>query len=166
MVTRYASSAQDPTILPSVPLNPQNTQGKQNTLQSNIQIPNAAVATSMDVFGRVPSGCKIEPGSKLFYQAVTGVTSYDVGLFVEASPMVPDTTKGTDNCLISAQDIHLAGSVDCSAAISPDKGAKYAWEQAGLAADPGGWLLVVGTIDVGPASVAAWVDAHIHYRTI
>ena|SRR5581483_10404522 len=166
MTIRYASSARDPSVQPITPTPAQNSQGDLKALQSNVQLPVGATVADRDVFGRIPTNAKIEPGSKLWNGALTGLTSYDVGLFAETAPFTPDYTQGAAACLISAKDIHLASSQDFSALITPDKGGKSAWELAGLTSDPGGFLCVVGTIHAagGTATASDWLDLHLHYR--
>lgn len=164
MTTRYASSAQDPSVLPAVPLNAQNTQGLVHELESHVNLPVGATATDLTIYGRIPSNAKISPDSKFYYGALTGVTSFELGLYVETTPFVPDTTKGSATCLVGATDIHTAGSVDFSAAIAIANRGKYAWETAGLAADPGGWLLVVGTTVTGTSTAAADTGVHVKQR--
>lgn len=166
MTNRFASSAQDPSVLPANPLPAQHTYAERRSLQSNVQVPIGEAPGDTDIFGRIPTNVEIEPGSKLWNGAITGITSYDLGLYAELTPFVPDTTKGSAACLVAAKDIHTASSQDFSALITPDKAAKKAWEIAGLASDPGGFLVVVGTVHSagGTASAAQWLDLHLEMR--
>lgn len=164
MTIRFASLANDPSVLPQPVLVERR---RKSEMQSNIQVPVGEAPGDTDIFGRIPSSCKIDPGSKVYWGALTGITSYDLGLYAEGTPWVIDATKGSANCLIAAKDVHLAGNSDMTAAITPDKGGKFAWEIAGLASDPGGFLLVVGTVHAagGTSTAAQWIDLHLNYRT-
>lgn len=162
MTIRYAAKAFDPTAYPYPEM---VARVRVSEMASNYQIPIGAAAADTVIFGRIPSSCKINPGSILRNGALTTTTSVNVGLYAEASPMVIDATKGSANCLIAAYDPHLAGTKDCTAAITPDLADKFAWEIAGLATDPGGFLLVVLTTVTGTSTAAAWFDMRISYRT-
>lgn len=163
MTIRYAAKANDPATLPAPVLVERR---RVSELESNFQIPIGAAAADTVIFGRIPSGCKINPGSIMRHGALTTTTSVNVGLYAESAPFVIDATKGSANCLIAAYDPHLAGTKDFTAAITPDLGDKFAWEIAGLSADPGGFLLVVLTTVTGTSTAAAWFDMRVTYRTI
>ncbi len=165
MTTRYASSAYDPTSFPFPQLNAQNSQGHVREMQSNVNLPIGHAPGDLVIFGHIPSNVKVGRNSDLYFGALTTVTSFDVGLFVEAAAMTPDLDNGAAACLISALDVHLAGKANFDA-IAPANGGKYAWELAGLSKDPGGFLLVVGQTHAagGTATAAADVDIHVKFR--
>lgn len=160
MTIRYGAKAFDPA---SLPWSETVERRRVSELASNFQIPIGAAATDTVIFGRIPSHCKVSPGSIMRHGALTTTTSVNVGLYTEASPMV--IGAGVANCLIAAYDPHLAGTKDFTAAITPDLADKFAWELAGLASDPGGFLLVVLTTVTGTSTAAAWFDMRVSYRT-
>lgn len=160
MTIRFGAKAFDPATFPW----PETVERRRvSEMASNYQIPIGAAALDTVVFGRIPSSCKVSPGSILRHGALTTTTSINVGLYTETSPFV--IGAGVANCLIAAYDPHLAGSKDCTAAITPDLADKFAWELAGLATDPGGFLLVVLTTVTGTSTAAAWFDMRLSYRT-
>lgn len=163
MAIVYGSQAFDPTVLPITPLSALDTEGHVKENVSVAAIANPQAQNDLVYFGRIPSNAKISKGSTLYYDAITGVTSFSVGLFQEKSMMVPDLTKGSQTCLINALDIHLAGSSNY-AALAPGDGNKYAWQIAGLADDPGGYMLVVGKVVAGPSSAAGNLQNKLSFR--
>lgn len=165
MTIRYGSTAYDPATFPIPQLDPVNAQGHPRMLESWRNLPIGAAPGDQLVFGQIPSSARIMRGSTLYFGALTTVTSFDLGLYVENGPMT--IGAGAAACLISALDVHLAGKSTCDA-ILPAQGGKYAWELAGLASDPGSFLLVVGVIHAagGTATAAADFDLHLSYRTL
>jgi hypothetical protein len=167
MAIKYASAAWDPATLPFPQMSARDSQGHVKELCSVQPVAVGDTAAQQYVFGRVRSDAKLCLDSALFNAAITGLTSFDLGLFVETAPMVFDADQGDADCLIAAYDIHTAGSKDVSALLR-DKANKDAWEIAGLTSDPGGWLLVVGTVHAagGTATAAGNLTAQVRFRTL
>lgn len=167
MTVRYGSSAADPSVMPIVPLPAENTEGHVHENQSYRLVPIGEAPGDTAVMGRIPSNARIRAASAIDFGAITGITSMDFGLYAEKSAWVPDTTKGSAACLASAKDVHLAGSTTFDAIALADRG-KAAWQLAGLADDPGGYMLIVTTVHAagGTATAAAGLNVGTQYRTV
>lgn len=142
VVTKYGSGYRDPAAVGNI--DGVYRQSRLHAIHSKIDFTNGDTAASKYYIGSVPSNAIIEVGSVLYYEAVTGVNSIDVGFFKPNGGAVILV-----NALIAAKDITSAGSVSINAqgAVTTANSNKRAWEMAGLAADPGGELDIVATIN-------------------
>lgn len=165
MATVYSTGAADPTSLPVDPVPTENAAGKIKSIQSVASIANGQAQNDLVVFGRIPSSARVHKGSTLYNDALTGLTSFSLGLFQPSSLNVPNTSLGSQACLISAADIHAAGS-NTFAAISNTNVGVMAWQLAGLNDDPGGYLLVVGKIVAGPTSASGKLALSMSYSVV
>jgi hypothetical protein len=137
-VTRYTEGYPDPT-------NYYKATGELSQLKVNcscfdIPVTTDDVATSVHYLARIPSHALILPISTLLCTAITGLTSYSVGL---------TNLKGTTvaNALVNAQTLASATSVSLVAAVTAANRRKRAWQLLGLSSDPGGVLSVIGTVN-------------------
>lgn len=128
---------------------------------SLVNVANGDSATSVAYIGRVPSDARFVFGeNNVILPAIAGLTSLSVGLAKPAqdvnNPPVSASAAQIANilsatCLLNAVNVAAGGTF----ALGPTTGnwKKRAWELAGLAADPGGYLDVIATI--GNAAGAA-----------
>ena len=146
VVNKYASSARDPSVTPPSLKPVQIRAGHMKCLVGTVEIANGDSATSTVEFGEIPSSALILASSLLERDALTGVTSFDLGLgkYDDASQAF---VAGDVNCLVAASDIHTAGSGSAVSAVDIANRGKRAWEIAGYASDPGGNLTVMGTLN-------------------
>lgn len=134
IVKKYADSARDPSVVPAPVIPSAIVNGRNRSLVGTVEIANGDSATSIVVFGSLPSSARIRPSSKLFYDAITGVNSFSLG---DASYPA---------ALVNAADIHLAGSASAVSAVDIAKYTQPLWQILGYAADPGGLITLIGTL--------------------
>lgn len=146
-----------------------DAEGQVRAIFSDIAVANGDSATSVAYVGRVPSDARFVFGGELINGAIAGLTSLSIGLAKPAqdvtNPPVSATAAQTAallsaTCLMNAVDIHVGGNF----AIGPATGSwkKRAWELAGLATDPGGYLDVVATLNQN-AGAAGVLEFHVLY---
>lgn len=144
VVTKYGSGAKDPTSLKNVE-NIYNS-GRMRCLKSSVTITNGDSAASLYYFGDIPSNALIH-GDLAFLDnaAITSSTSFHLGFYSPAGGAVI-----SNNALINARDISSAANANLRTigTLTLANSNKRAWELAGLSADPGGVLSVVGTLNV------------------
>lgn len=150
--TRYGNAVKDPTsIRPSESI---DAEGVSRDSYSKISVVSDD-STSVHVLARLPSNARLKPGSTLYYSALTGLTSYSVGLGVNGAIVNAKTAA-----LVSAEDIHLAGSVLLSKAIAAGSLGKKLWDLAGYSSDPGGMIDIIGTTGAN-CSTTGTIEAFI-----
>src|SRR5712691_1791902 len=133
VVTRYGSGYKDPASLKAI--DAVFAQATLRCISSHIDVANGDSATSIYNIGKVPSNAIIDPSSTMYYSAITGLTSLDVG-FGQNGAVV--NAKG--NALVSAQTVAAAGNTSLVAAVAAGSLVKQAWQLAGYTADPGGTI--------------------------
>lgn len=138
VVTRYGTAVKDPAS--ALAVNANVAEGLDRTAYSKVSVSSDS-NTSLHLLARLPSNARLRPGSTLYYSALTGLTSYSIGLGVNGAIVNSKTAA-----LVSAEDIHLAGSVLLSKAIAAGSLGKQLWDLAGYAADPGGMIDIIGTV--------------------
>lgn len=157
VVSKYGSGARDPAAL----VNTENVYngGRMRCLNSKITITNGDDIASIYRFGAIPSNAIIDPQSFLDYYAATGVTSFDLGFYYPNGGAVIDA-----NNLVAALDIHLAGTgtLRSIGTLTLANSNKRVWELAGLSADPGGNIDIVGTINAA-ATATGVVNLTLRY---
>ncbi len=152
VVTKYGTGYRDPASLKAIDGIQRAAELRQ--IKSRATITNGDSIASKYFLGSVPSNAKINPGATLYFGAVTGVATADLGF---ANPnggaMILQTA------LFTGQSLAAGGSTALSAATgsgiaTPANMDKAAWQLAGLAADPGGELDVVLTITAAATATA------------
>lgn len=140
VVTKYGSGFPAPTSPTAI--DHIFAEGNARAINSKISIANGDSALSLFYIGRVPSQAIIDPRSTYYYEAITGVTDFDVG-FYDKDGVVIDA-----DALIDGDDIHLAGNQTLAGhgTITTPNMNMRAWQWAGLSADPGAMLSIVGTL--------------------
>lgn len=127
-----------------------NAEGSVRCCYSKISVANGDSATSKLYLGRVPSNARILPNSTLYNSAITGLTTLDVGF------------TGAVAALLAAGDVSTAGSKSLVAAIAAGNLGRRAWQQAGLASDPGGLLDIFATMNAG-ATAAGTLESFLYF---
>lgn len=135
IVTRYADSARDPSVTPAPVIPSAITNGRGRALIGTVEVANGDSPTSTVNFGSLPSSARLRPSGKIFYDALTGVTSFSLG------------DANYPNALVNAADIHLAGSASALSAVDIASYTQPLWKVLGYAADPGGSISIIGTLN-------------------
>lgn len=152
VVTKYGSGYRDPTSLKAIDGIQRAAEIRQ--IKSKATVTNGDSIASSYRLGSVPTNAKINPGATLYYGAITGVATADLGL---ASPnggaMVLQTALFTGQSLAAGGSVTLAAATG-SGIATPANMDKAVWQLAGLAADPGGELDVVLTITAAATATA------------
>lgn len=138
-----ASGATDPANPKQAALPAEEVQGHVKSLVSTKEILNTDSIASTVKFGSIPSNARILRNSALDHDAITGLTDFDLGIGQTVAGVL--IVKSAD-CLINGATLASAGSkaltaIDLAALPYP------AWKLAGYAADPGGFLDIVGTLN-------------------
>jgi hypothetical protein len=137
VVTKYGTGYKDPAALKAVDAIP--AEARLLCFSSIAAIANGDSATSQIFLGRVPSNAIILPFGRLDYSAITGLTSLDIGF------------ASSVNALVAALSVAAAGTTVLGAGGGAGMGiAKLglrAWQMATLAADPGGMLDIIATMN-------------------
>lgn len=142
-------------------------EGQVKSIYSKATIANGDSATSVFYMGRVPSDARILPQSSLVTTANAGLTSFSIGLSkpaldVQNPPASASAAQLANvlstNCLMSA--VNIAAATSFPIAPAAGSGQKRAWELAGLTADPGGYLDVVGLVN-NASGAASTAEAHL-----
>lgn len=112
--------------------------GKVNHLYFEALLVNGNLANSRWFLGRIPSAALILPISTLHTTAITGLTSFSVGLTNEIGTTVA-------NALVNAQTAASAANFSLVGAVATANYGRMAWQHLGLARDPGAMLTVILT---------------------
>jgi hypothetical protein len=134
--------------------------GHLGQICSTVELANGDDALTTIYFGDIRSNARISPNSKLYYDALTGVVDFDLGLGQGYENGYANYTEKSGDCLVNGLDIHLAGNASAVSAVDIANYDKTAWEIAGFASDPGGVLNVVGTLKAA-ATAAGTVTLHL-----
>lgn len=141
VVTGYGTGYKNPAAIKAVEA--VYAEGAEKKIFSQISIGNGDSINSVYFVGRVPSNSIISPGALVYAPAIAGVTDFSLGF------------TGAPKALMADVDIHAGGSFAARAAVSVANYGQRAWQDAGLASDPGGMLDVFATL--GAAATAAGV---------
>ena len=155
VVTKYAASYKDPSLVLSVP--PVFAEGQLRVINTKaVAIANGDSATSKIYLGKIPSSAIPCLLSTLYHDAITGVTSLDIGLEYNGAIV-------SANALASALNVSAAaGSKSVFAAVTTANTGKRLWELLGLSTDPGREYAVVATLNAA-ATAAGNFAAQIIY---
>lgn len=145
-----ASGALDPANPKQKPLPAEETEGHVKFLVSTQETANGDSITSTIKFGSIPSNARILRNSTLDYDAVTGLTDFDLGIGKTIGGVYDAKAP---KALINSADIHLAGS-KAMTALDIANLPKAAWELAGYTQDPGGNVEIRGTFNAAPSTAA------------
>lgn len=140
VVTKYGNGYKDPAAIRTVAA--VFAEGQQRVITSVLPIASGDSANSVLYIGKVPSNAIIDPDSRYYFTAITGLTDLDIG-FANAPA-----------ALVDGDDLATAGSQTLAGhgTLTPANMAKRAWELAGLTADPGGNLDVFATMKAAAAA--------------
>jgi hypothetical protein len=152
MTTLYASgsyNADSPTTISAA-----ETQGHVKRLISTVEIPSGQASGTVINFGSLPPDIRLVGSSVLRADVLTGLTSFSLG------------TDADIDCLMSAVDIHAGGAFSAVAAVNIDSLNDPLWnQQAGVTANPGSRLNIIGTLGAAP-TVAGTVTLELIYTTL
>lgn len=139
VVTTYGTGYKNPAAIKAVEA--VFAEGAEKKIFSTVLVGSADSIASVYFFGRVPSNAIISPGALLYAPAIAGLTDFSLGF------------AGAPKALMSDVDIHAGGSFAARSVVSIANYGQRAWQDAGLASDPGGFLDVFATL--GAAATAA-----------
>lgn len=152
--TRYGNAVKDPASL--LAARGQDAEGSTKQAYSKINVVSDS-SGSIYLLARIPSNARLDPNGSLKTSALTGLTSLSVG-WGQNGAIVNSKTAA----LISAADIHLAGSVAIMKDVAVGHLGDQAWVQAGFATDPGGMLDIIGTTGAD-CSTTGTIEAFIPF---
>lgn len=150
VVTRYGSAAYNPSV-PST-LEGVERCGHVKRLGTTLEIANGDSATSTLNFGAVASNARLCGHSTLRFDALTGVTDFDLG------------TTGHVDLLVNGVDLHTAGSALAVSAVDIANLGKPLWQILGFAKDPGGSIDIIGTLNTA-ATAAGTITLELFFCT-
>lgn len=141
---------------PTASLAPDRTyaEAQDKLVFSDIAVANGDSLSSVAYVARVPSDARFVFGeNNLICGAIAGLNSLSVGLAKPAQDVTSPAGSATAaqaanilsaNCLMNAVNVSAGGTFP----MGPTTGnwRKRAWELAGLAVDPGGYLDVIATL--------------------
>lgn len=155
VVTKFGRGYKDPASI-QLP-KPVYAEGrKRGIVTGTIVVTNGDSIGSKHYLGKAPSHVILDPQSTLYHGAITGLTSYHVGLELNG------TVVGAA-LLASALDLALAGNKNPTAALVVATGiGKQLWEVAGLTRDPGVVYDIVGLMNTA-ATATANLEAFIGF---
>lgn len=131
--------------------------GRDRSVVDTVEVSAAASVASKYVLGQVPSNAVILPASKLHRDDLdnsANTPTLDIGL------AEPDNTY--DAALNNGIDAKTAGSTDLYGSDIANIG-KYAWEMAGLSADPGKMFDVIVTIKDFAVDTGGTLSLELYY---
>lgn len=135
VVEKFSDSAKDPSVQPAVVIPSGLICARNRTLLGKVALSNGDSAASIVHFGKVPSSAYLRPSAKLFADAIAGATSVSLG----------DATYPT--ALMSAVNISAGGSFAANSAVAIANYTKQLWQMLGYAADPGGEIDIILTLN-------------------
>jgi hypothetical protein len=153
VVTKYSQGYPDPTNYRTS--KGEWSQYKSNGLYFEVAVANGDSSTSVFYLGRIPSSALILPISTLYTTAITGLTSFSVGLTNELGTTVA-------NALLNAQTMASATSFSLVGNVGTTNYGKQAWQLLGLTTNPGGLLSVIGTMNAA-ATAAGTINGHLYW---
>lgn len=142
VVEKYGSGAKDPAATSAQ--SHLYAEGECKCINSQIAIASGDSIASKYHVGKIPTNAILDPRGYFDYDAVTGVSSADIGLFYPEGGAVISV-----NGLVAADDWSSAGTQTLRGhgTLTNANSNKRVWELAGLASDPGGQLDIVVTIN-------------------
>jgi len=154
VVTKYGLGYKDPasTQLPK----PVYAEGRGRCIVTGtIVAANGDSIASKHYLGKIPSHAIILPDSSLIHGAITGLTSYHIGL--ELNGAVVDV-----DCLAAALDLSTAGTKTLTALLVASGIGKQVWQVAAAPRDPGVVYDVVGVMNAA-ATASANLELFLKY---
>jgi len=140
-------------------------EAQDKNIYSLANIANGDSIGSQFYIGRVPSDALFKFHNSLLLTSVNaGLTSVSVGLALPApNILTPPAGAGlmqAATALMNAVDVHIANNYP----LGPTTGnwGKKAWQLAGLAVDPGGYLDIIATLNTA-STAASTMEAFINY---
>jgi len=154
IVTKYGRGFKDPATITLPPA--AYAEGQVRVITTGgIAVANGDNSGSKHYLGKISSKAIILPQSILYHTALTGVTSYDIGLEKDGAVI-------NVNVLASALTLASAGSKSVVAALATGSIGKRVWELLGLSNDPAVEYDIVGKMNAD-ASAAGSLEAFIFY---
>jgi hypothetical protein len=154
VVTKYGLGYKDPasTQLPK----PVYAEGRGRCIVTGtIVVANGDNINSKHYLGKLPSHAIILPDSQIIHGAITGLTTYHIGLELNGAVV-------NASALASALDLSTAGTKTLTALVIATGIGKQLWQIAGQTRDPGVVYDVVGLMNAA-ASASANLEAFIKY---
>lgn len=156
VVTKYGRSYKDPTA--TLLIDPVFSEGRPRQVNSGaVAVANGDSATSKHYLGKIASNAVPSPLGILYHDALTGVTSYDIGLELNGAAV-------NVNCFAAALNLTVAGSKAMLAAVATANLGKRVWELLGLASDPGVEYDIIGTMNQAATAAGSLAGFFIYSR--
>jgi len=152
---RYGDGVKDPAAVR--PASSIDAEGAVRCAYSKVTAAADEQSGSTHILARLPSNARILPASTIFFAALTGITTYGIGLGVAGAVVNSKTST-----LNSGLDIHTAGNAVIGAALAAGSRGKKLWDLAGYTSDPGGMIDIIGTTGAD-ASAGGAIEAFIVY---
>lgn len=148
VVTKYGQGHPSPT---SIRLPDAIYRGNPvRAVLASIAIANGDSATSVLLFGKLPSTAILLPQGLITHTAITGLTDFDIGVLEET------------DVLADGLNLSSAGTKAPLASVATADLIKPLWQLAGLTTDPGRELTLVGTLNTD-ATAAGTIHAYFPY---
>jgi hypothetical protein len=152
VVTTYGTGYKNPAAIKAVPAI--YAEGAEKKIMSAVAVANGDSIASVYYFGRVPSNCIISPGALLYAPAIAGLTDFSLG-FV-----------GAPKALMADVSIAAGGSFPARSVVSIANYCQFAWQDAGLASDPGGFLDIFATLAAAATAAGTLVLSMPYSKTV
>lgn len=136
-------------------------QATLKTLNSQVSLANGDSIASVYHLGWIPSDVMIDMDSNMQVQANAGLTTVSVGISGSGGQA---TAAGVANCLVTALNVAAGGKFSMTGNITAANVQQRAWQLAGLAADPGGYLEVYLTINAASSAATVITSGLRYYR--
>lgn len=108
--------------------------GRVRSLHDTVEITAGDSIGSTYYLAKLPSNCRIEPGSKIYFDAIGTGATLDIG------------DANSVDALATDIDIAAAGSANVLEAVDIADYGKYLWELLGYEKDPGGQIDLTFTL--------------------
>lgn len=135
IVNKYSVIYPDPDTQPQAPIPAKYKRGPVKTSMPSVAITNGDSATSTFHLVKLPSTCVLHNSSKVYHQAIAGVTTAHIG------------TEDDPDALLASSNISTGSAkslITDTNAFSQDR---ELWELLGMAEDPGGEIALILTIN-------------------
>lgn len=135
VVNEFAIGVPDPDAAQPTKTDRRQAHGVVRTLSFRAEITNGDSIASTYVMGRIPSNARILKQSQLHTDAITSATDADLGFVNDPDALIDGATLASATSLAGMSAVNIANMHE------------KAWQLADLAADPGGYLDVVLTLN-------------------
>lgn len=120
-----------------------------------VGVPVSASASTIDFNLRIPTDCRIDPASRIYYDLLgTTATTLDIGFKAVNGNITTSYTAVFDGLPLVAASTANSGM----RILSQINGGKKVWELLGLTSDPGGFVDVVGQIKDAATTATGYVS--------